>query len=133
MLSECDAALVIGDNALFLDPGGMSVSATDLGDAWTKLTGLPFVYAFWAGRPGTVTPGDLTALAAARDAGVEAIDRIARDYFPGDASRQATGARYLRDNIQYRLGPEEQAGLELFYRYAAEAGVVSAAGEPLFY
>jgi hypothetical protein len=80
-----------------------------------------------------VTPGDLTALAAARDAGVEAIDRIARDYFPGDASRQATGARYLRDNIQYRLGPKEQAGLELFYRFAADAGVVESAETLRFY
>jgi predicted solute-binding protein len=32
--------------------------------------------------------------------------------------------RYLRDNIKYHLGDEERAGLELFYRYAAEAGVV---------
>ena len=37
-------------------------------------------------------------------------------------ARQAIGARYLRDNIKYDLGDEERAGLELFYRYAAEVG-----------
>ena len=37
----------------------------------------------------------------------------------------ATSAReYLRDNIKYYLGESERAGLELFYRYAAEIGVV---------
>lgn len=133
MLAECDAALVIGDNALFIDPAVLSVSATDLGEAWTRLTGLPFVYAFWAGRPGAVSSDDVRALVAARDSGVQAIDQIAREYFPGEPARQAAGARYLRDNIQYGLGPEERAGLELFYRYAAEAGVVKSAGELRFY
>jgi len=33
------------------------------------------------------------------------------------------GARYLRDNIKYYLGADERAGLDLFYRYAAEVGV----------
>jgi predicted solute-binding protein len=37
--------------------------------------------------------------------------------------RQALGMRYLRENIKYHLGAEEQAGLELFYRYAAEIDV----------
>ena len=40
------------------------------------------------------------------------------------------GARYLRDNIKYWLGDQERAGLELFYRYAVEAGVINRA-EPL--
>ena len=44
-------------------------------------------------------------------------DRAA--YF-GDPALQAIGARYLRDNIKYRLGDAERAGLETFYRYAAE-------------
>ena len=133
MLARCDAALVIGDNALFIDPAVLSVSATDLGEAWTRLTGLPFVYAFWAGRPGAVSSEDVQALVEARDTGVLAIDEIAREYFPGEPDRQAAGARYLRDNIQYGLGPEEQAGLELFYRYAAEAGVVTSRRDVRFY
>ena len=43
---------------------------------------------------------------------------------------QAIGARYLQDNIKYSFGVQERAGLDLFYRYAIEAGVIDAA-EPL--
>ena len=38
------------------------VEKIDLGEAWTAMTGLPFVYAFWAGRPGVVAPDDVAAL-----------------------------------------------------------------------
>jgi predicted solute-binding protein len=145
MLADCDAALVIGDVALFLDPGAMpvkedaprgatgAVEKVDLGALWTSSTGLPFVYAFWAGRAGALTPGDVRALQQARDAGVRRIDDIAREYYPESPGQQAVGARYLRDNIQYRLGADERAGLELFYRYAAEAGLVPAVHELRFY
>lgn len=97
------------------------------------MTGLPFVYAFWAGRPEALTPDDVLALQQARDAGVERIDEISRQYFPGAPARQEVGARYLRDNIKYHFGPDERAGLELFYRYAAEAHVVPGTRELRFF
>jgi chorismate dehydratase len=137
MLAECDAALLIGDNALFQDAGQLAahgreltVQKMDLGEAWTTLTGLPFVWAFWAGWPDLLTDGDQQALLQARDAGVAASELIARQYLVDRPERQGAGARYLRDNIKYYLGPDERAGLELFYRYAADAGVVDSA-EPL--
>jgi len=126
MLGRCDAALIIGDNALFQPPNvehTLPVEVIDLGKAWTELTGLPFVYAFWAGRPGMLEPGDVEALQAARDAGVAASDDVACAYLRDMPARQALGMRYLRENIKYHLGAEEQAGLELFYRYAAEIDV----------
>jgi predicted solute-binding protein len=73
------------------------------------------------------------ALQEARDAGVGRPDLIAREYFGGRSELQAIGARYLRDNIKYHLGSDARAGLELFYRYAVEAGVVPAAHELRFY
>jgi len=140
MLERCDAALIIGDNALLLDHEKYEVRSTkhevekiDLGEAWTTMTGLPFVWAFWAGRPDALDAGDVEALQRARDAGVNAPDAIARDYFPGSPVRQAVGARYLRDNIKYYLGDEERAGVEAFYRYAAEAGLVPGTEALRFY
>ena len=109
------------------------VERIDLGEAWTKWTGLPFVYAFWAGRAGSLKAADVEALQQARDAGVVRPDEIARDYFPDAPAHQAIGARYLRDNIKYSLGDEERAGLELFYRYAAEIGDVASAGALRFF
>jgi predicted solute-binding protein len=104
----------------------------DLGDVWTRTTGLPFVYAFWAGRPGALDRDAVERLQRARDEGVRHVDEIARDYFERPAD-QAVGARYLRDNIKYGLGPDEQAGLELFYRYAIETGAAETARPLRFY
>src|SRR5262245_885420 len=129
MLEVCDAALIIGDNALVTD-GDDGIEKIDLGEVWMRTTGLPFVYAFWAGRQGSLSPHDVDALQEARVRGLQCTDEIAREYFATAPERQAMGARYLRDNIKYSLGAQERAGLELFYQYAAEAGVISRA-EPL--
>ena len=136
MLDRSDAALVIGDDALFLDRAhgiAAGVETIDLGAAWFELTGLPFVFAFWAGRPGALAPDDVAALQRARDEGVKRPGELAREYLAGSPERQALGARYLRDNIKYELGAEALAGLEAFYRYAAEIGVVDKASAPTFY
>jgi chorismate dehydratase len=97
------------------------------------MTGLPFVWAFWAGRPDALNDDDVLALGRARDAGVACSDAIAREYFPDAPAHQAAGAAYLRDNIKYHLGEDERAALELFYRYAVEAGVVDRVLAPRFY
>ena len=116
---------------LKLDPT-YPIEKIDLGEAWTNLTGLPFVYAFWAGRPDALDAQDVRALQEARDAGVTDPDRVARDYFV-DPALQGIGARYLRDNIKYHLGEQEQAGLTTFYRYAAELDLVPATTGVRFY
>lgn len=136
MLRRCDAALIIGDNALIQggDAGAMPpIEKIDLGEAWTAATGLPFVYAFWAGRPGVLTEEHVRELTLAREAGVAHAEEIGRDYYRDRPEWQALGARYLRDNIKYHLGDQERAGLELFFRYAAELGVVPASGPLAFY
>jgi chorismate dehydratase len=140
MLSRCDAALIIGDNALFLTPADgridgidARVEKIDLGEAWLAMTGLPFVYAFWAGPPGAVARGDVAVLQRARDEGVRRPDELARAYLADRLDRQPMGAAYLRDNIKYHLGDEERTALETFYRYAAEAGVVERAAAPAFF
>lgn len=118
----CDAALVIGDPALFLDHERAGFLKIDLGLEWKRLTGLPFVWAFWAGRVGAVDPDHVEALRAARDAGVADSDAIAAAYCGPD--RSALCRRYLRENIKYRLGSREIAGLERYFAFAADQGVV---------
>src|SRR5437867_2513920 len=133
MLAKADAALLIGDNALFFDHKSAGAAKIDLGELWKASTGLPFVYAFWAGRSEALTSADIDALQRARDQGVANVDGIARRYFEHDAGRQAIAARYLRDNIHCFLGPEEMEGLRTFYRYAAEAGLVAYDGDLRLY
>jgi chorismate dehydratase len=132
MLARADAALIIGDNALFLDPHS-AIQKMDLGELWTESTGLPFVYAFWTGWPDAVTADDVEALQQARDEGVAHAEHVARAYYPDDPASQAVAARYLRDNIRYFLGQEELEGLQTFYRYAAELDLVAYDGTLRFY
>jgi predicted solute-binding protein len=133
MLERADAALIIGDVALFLDHEAARVQKIDLGESWTAATGLPFVYALWAGWPQAVTPGDVGALLNARDAGVAHIDDIAAEHARGDSARVSTISRYLRDNIVYRLDGEAEQGLRTFYAYATELGLASYDGELRIY
>ena len=133
MLARADAALIIGDLALFIDDAAAAVQRIDLGEVWTSVTGLPFVYAVWTGWPGAVTPDDVTALQRARDAGVEQSAAVAAEYYPDDTARQAVARRYLRDNILYDLGGAEIEGLKTFFRYADELGLASYDGSMRFY
>jgi len=133
MLAACDAALVIGDNALFADHDALGVEKIDLGEAWVGMTGLPFVYAFWAGRAGVVGPADIAALQSARNRGVCATAIIGRESFPDAPENAARADLYLRENVKYALGEPEIAGLRRFYELAADVGVLTSAETPQFY
>jgi chorismate dehydratase len=115
-----------------LDPPA-PIRKIDLGELWTQNTGLPFVYAVWAGWPGAIAAEDVRLLQLARDRGVAGSDDVARAYYPDDPDRQAVARRYLRDNIRYGLGDEELEGLRTFYRYAAEIGLASFDGRLRFF
>jgi chorismate dehydratase len=126
---DADAAARGPDGAIRRKGSGLrgstlasDVEKIDLGLEWTSWTGLPFVWACWVGRAGALRPDDVAALGAARDAGVAQSDRVALEYFRDQPQHQERAVRYLRDNIKYDLGGAERAGLELFYRYAAEIG-----------
>ncbi len=81
---DLDAVLLIGDTALRQDvPAGWRF--IDLGNEWTRITGLPFVYAFWVCsgdtcRRGNASAGLVDRFREARDVGVSHIDDIVRRY-----------------------------------------------------
>lgn len=133
MLAEADAALIIGDPALEIDPVATGTVKIDLGQAWQELTGLPFVYACWAGREGAVGAVHLDALRAARDRGLASSDALAYDAAQGDPTRARVYAAYLRDNLRYGFGDREQAGLERFFTLAAELDLVPGTRPLRFY
>ncbi len=122
MLRRCDAALLIGDPALFLDYERLGAEKIDLGEQWSSMTGLPFVWAFWAGRRSALSHQGVEALEAARDAGVAESDSVAETYCgPGRAAR---GKAYLRENIYYVLGDREEEGLRMYFELAERHDVV---------
>lgn len=133
MLRRADAALVIGDAALFADADAVNADKIDLGEEWTAMTNLPFVYAFWAGRAEVVTSADIEALARSKAEGLGHLDAIAEQYAGGDADRAAIGAEYLKTNMRYDLGQPEITALRRFFELSRELGVVPATQPARFY
>lgn len=133
MLAAADAALVIGDLALFADHRAHGADKIDLGDAWTTMTGLPFVWAFWAGRQDAAGAETIALLQDAAERGMAHVDAIAADYCSRQPERIPTAARYLRENLAFRLTDRAIEGLRAYYAEAARLGLVARAAAPAFY
>ena len=130
MLAIADAALVIGDAALYFEG---QVPRLDLGEEWQALTGLPFVFAFWAGPRGALAAGDVARLQRALQEGLTAVPRIASEYGVRGGGHEQANESYLRSNIVYALGEDELRGLGEFYRRAHAQGLIPSVPEVRFY
>ncbi|HLW97918.1 MAG TPA: menaquinone biosynthesis protein, partial [Candidatus Acidoferrales bacterium] len=82
MLASADAALVIGDPALHLDPATLPFETLDLGAEWTQMTGLPMIFALWAGRKEVMQPRYEQAFLDSCRYGLAHLDEIVREQFP---------------------------------------------------
>lgn len=132
MLAAADAALLIGDPALFADPDAVSAEKIDLGAEWSDMTGLPFVWAFWSGPANAASAEVVTLLHEAAGAGVANFDAIADAQF-ADPVRRTIGRRYLRENLMFRLDERAERGLRTYYREAAAVGVTTREPELAFF
>lgn len=149
MLAQADAALVIGDPALRISvkfdilagktagelccrgdasqlpvPGFETLFVYDVAYQWRQMTGLPCVLAVWVARREAARPDVIADFRAAADYGLARIREIAEGAslkldLPGPPLES-----YLRDNVDFSLDAENIAGLELYYRYAAELGLI---------
>jgi predicted solute-binding protein len=132
MLATADAALLIGDPALFAAiPSG--IQKIDLGAEWTAMTGLPFVRAFWAGRADAADAKVVAILTEAAEAGMAETDQVAAAYCADRPDRIPLAQQYLRDHLMFRLTPRALDGLRAYYREAAALGLVPAAGALEFF
>ncbi len=120
--TPADAVLLIGDRAI--GPTGGSFQAVwDLGDEWFRSTGLPFVFAVWAARPGVDADHLGRLLDAARDRGEANLAAIAAAEAAGHGLTVPQCLDYLRENLHYDLGLLERRALQLFYREACQLGL----------
>ena len=138
MLTEHDAALLIGDAALQV-PDDASYHLYDLAHLWHRMTGQAFVFAFWAVRLDALNrqPRGLClkkVFQQSRDHGLEPenIVAIAREWSPKLGLAEDDIRSYLTDNIHYYLDRENHAGLKLFLRYSQEIGLIAAVPELRF-
>ena len=135
MLADHDAALLIGDPALKSDHS--RYCTWDLAGEWIRFTGKPFVFAFWAVRQEALhsTTLDLASIfQESRDHGLEPrnLDWIARIWAPKLGMSEEAVRDYLTTNIYYQLDAPCLDGLNLFYRYAFELGILPRAPELQF-
>jgi chorismate dehydratase len=125
--AEADAVLLIGDRAMRACLPGFA-HAYDLGQEWHDWTGLPFVYAFWAVRPGVELGEVAEALAESKRRGCSRCGAIAQREAPGLGLDAGFCRRYLSNIIHFDLGPREQAGLHHYYMLACELGLAPRGG-----
>jgi chorismate dehydratase len=133
MLASNDAALIIGDTAFEIEAARLGAEKVDLGEAWKEMTGLPFVYAVWAGWPDALDREQVSTLQEARARGEREVCELAHEIGAGDARQERRTLEYLRDTLRYGLGEREVAGLERFHALAVELGIVPAARALRFY
>jgi len=140
MLTNSDAALIIGDAALkFMEQneipdiekqkpmvreGSEPLYVFDLMERWQVLTGLPFVFAFWAVRDGFNDNRITDTLNESRDLGVAHISAIAERYAQPLTMKKEFLQGYLEKNVYYYLDPPCIEGLQLFYEKAARVGAI---------
>jgi predicted solute-binding protein len=133
MLSACDAALLIGDPALFVDHRSLGAQKIDLGQVWSEMTGLPFVWAFWAGRPDALNPEAVRRLLAVKDAGLAVTDALAAAYVAATPQYRDVAQQYLREHILFDLDDRMLDGLRVYYREAAALGIIATGADVRFF
>lgn len=106
-----DFALLIGDPAIDFLRSSPAHEIWDLGEAWSELTKLPFVYAVWALKRGIDNYVLRRKLNEARDFGLDTLDHIisSRTEYDRDFRQD-----YLSWHIHYHLGADEKQGLARF-------------------
>jgi cyclic dehypoxanthinyl futalosine synthase len=120
-------ALVIGDAAF--GAAEEHAHVVDLGELWRETTGLPFVYAVWAGRPDALGADEIGILQQSLSEGLihrAEIARAAAESAPADyphLDAPALYERYLTENVRYRLGSEELSGVAAFFDRGHAAGL----------
>lgn len=140
MLAQNDAALLIGDHALkFMQDhelpniekqkplvrlGPEPLQVFDLAERWRSLTGLPFVFAFWAVRDGFLDGSIVEALKRSRDFGVANVPAIAQKYSEALQMKKEFIQEYLEQNVHYYMDQTCLEALDLFYEKAAKAGAI---------
>lgn len=131
--TDADAVLLIGDRAIASGERGSGseereafVEVWDLGNVWSRWTGLPFVFAMWVARPDVDECRAAEILAAARDLGVQRLSEIAAAEANLLRIDRNLATRYLSENLHFTLERSERQGLRRFYELCVAHGLAPA-------
>ncbi|OBZ18783.1 ABC transporter substrate-binding protein [Bacillus sp. FJAT-27264] len=129
MMEQADACLLIGDNAIKASWQNEGYVVTDLGEFWKNWTGLGMTFAVWAVNRDAAR-NKFAAVAEIAEAFAESKRHGLRDLAPivSEAMRAVGGTEaywygYFR-NLCYDFEERQQEGLNLYFRYAYEMGLL---------
>jgi len=122
------ARLIIGDQAIsFRQTHADEFRFWDLGEQWTKLTGLPFVYALWLIRPEVLDAKSIAQhLRVLRDENLAGIRVIVSG--TADNKQKITAEfldRYYKQHLRFGFGTREKQGLQTFADLCTKHGVLA--------
>src|SRR5258708_40186177 len=128
MLGAADAALLIGDAALRVDPAVLPFETLDLGEQWTNLTGLPMVFAVWAGRSMIREPFGEMLLASCRY-GLSRMEELVHQEGARRGFPEALVREDLPRHIRFEFSEAHYAAIDTYLSRAAELDRRAVAGE----
>ncbi|HEY4155239.1 MAG TPA: menaquinone biosynthesis protein [Puia sp.] len=106
-IKDSVGAVMIGDRAL--KQRSVSAYTYDLGEAWKKMTGLPFVFAAWISNK-KLDPEWVSAFDQANGVGVHHIDQV----LEGLDNSLFNLKKYYTQYLSYELDPEKEKGMQAF-------------------
>ncbi|MEE9405470.1 MAG: menaquinone biosynthesis protein [Algisphaera sp.] len=119
------ARLLIGDKVVTHAPAQADFPyQIDLGDAWHRLTGQPFVFAVWLARHNASLANLPQALAQLLEHNLKRIDTIAATHGPRHGWPVALAADYLGNILHYRVGKPELDAIGRFAQRAATLNLI---------
>ena len=123
-----EAMLLIGDKVVAQAPDEIVYPhQLDLGQTWSFLTGLPFVFAVWMARKGADL-GDLPEVLASRlRRNLDRLDEIADRHAPGRNWPKNLAREYLSRIMSYTIGTAELEAIDRFAVAAHSLGLIEQA------
>ncbi len=120
-----DCLLLIGDKVVTAAPSGRDYPhQLDLGEAWKRATGMPFVFATWMARR-DADLGELPErLRARRDANLDRIDDIVARRAPELGWPESLARTYLTRHLRFGITRRELDSVEEFWARCHALGLI---------
>jgi chorismate dehydratase len=129
MLQQYDAALLIGDAGYEANSEGLHV--LDLGQAWSQMSGLPFVWALWVGKEQLSSVLSLHLLTS-MVWGLSNLDEVVIEAAERNQWPHERCEHYLLRTMKYEVGDREIQGLQLFGELIVRHRLATQASSPIW-